>query len=162
MPGSISTYRKIVSLNLDFKVVIDISNDKHTRRTFIKIAGFSLIGAFVALWYALTSRQLRLSGGDGFKKINLSGKPDGTYFFNTFIVTKKGASLTVLSNLCTHAGCKINLEHNGELVCGCHGSVYSSSGRAIKGPARKPLEPLSYYTDPVTGDITVRSSMAAK
>ncbi|GEM_PF-498491 len=138
--------------------MVDFVKDRSTRREFIKLIGYSVAGAFLALWYLLTMRQINLTGGSGFQKVNLSEKPDGTYFFSSFIIIKKGASITVLTNRCTHAGCKINREHNGQLVCGCHGSVYSSSGEVLKGPARKPLQHLPYSTDPATGEITVRAT----
>lgn len=138
------------------------SPDKYTRRLFIKLAGFSLIGFFIALWYMISSRQINLSGNNRLTKVNLSGKVDGIYFFDTFLVTKKGASLTVLTNTCTHAGCRINQEHNGELLCACHGSTYSATGKVLKGPALKPLDHLAYSTNPVTGEITVWNNKLIK
>ncbi|HLN52801.1 MAG TPA: Rieske (2Fe-2S) protein [Lentimicrobium sp.] len=136
----------------------NFQEDKYTRRSFIKFAGYILVGSFMALWYVLTNRTIKLSGGKGFQKVSLWGKPDGTYFFDSFLISKKGASLIVLTNRCTHAGCKINKEQNCKLVCGCHGSVYSSNGEVLKGPARKALSHLPYSTDPVTGDITVQTN----
>lgn len=132
------------------------SEDKYTRRYFIKLTGYSLVGSFMALWYLLSAKQLKLSGGDNFKKVNFSGKADGVYFFDNFLVTKKGAALTVLSNRCTHAGCKINREYKGELVCACHGSTYDNTGKVLKGPALKPLEKLVYSIDN-TGDIIIEN-----
>lgn len=133
------------------------SEDKYTRRSFIKLAGYSLVGGFMALWYLLSAKQLELTGGKDFQKVNLSGKADGVYFFDSFLVTKKGAALTVLTNRCTHAGCKINHEHNGNLICACHGSAFSTAGAVIKGPALKPLAKLNYSIDSA-GNVIVRRS----
>lgn len=128
----------------------------YNRRAFIKIAGFGIIGFFVLLWQQLITKHLSLTGAKGFQKINLSGKVDGIYFYDTFLIVKKGAALTVLNNRCTHAGCLVNKEQNGEIHCACHGSIYKGTGEVIKGPATKPLAPLNYSVDPVTGELTVK------
>lgn len=133
----------------------DKDNNAYNRRDFIKIAGIALLGFFFVLWQQLTSKQFSLTGKKGSRKLNLTGQPDGIYFYDSFLVTKKGAALTVLNNRCTHAGCKVNKEHNGEILCACHGSRYKSTGEVIHGPALKPLEKLNYSTNPVSGEITI-------
>jgi len=69
---------------------------------------------------------------------------------------KKGAALYIMSNKCTHAGCRVNKEQQGNIVCACHGSAYKATGEVIKGPAVKSLQKLSYSIDPVSGEITVK------
>lgn len=128
----------------------------YNRRDFIKIAGVAVLGFFFLVWQQLTSRQFSLKGNKSHRKVNLSGKPDGVYFYDMFLITKKGASLNVLSNRCTHAGCKLNQEHNGEILCACHGSRYKPTGEVLKGPALNSLDKLSYSTDPVSGEITIK------
>lgn len=126
------------------------------RRDFLKYLGSIILGGFIVLWYFLTENQLKFSGVRGFQKIDLSGKPDGYYFFDTFIASKKGASVKIFSNRCTHAGCKVNKAHNDVVVCACHGSTYGSSGEVLRGPAIKNLRQLPFSIDPVTGLITVK------
>lgn len=128
----------------------------YNRRTFIKVVGYGMVGFFLILWQQLIFKHISLTGPKGFQKINISGKVDGVYFYDNFLVVKKGASITVLDNKCTHAGCKVNKEHNGDILCACHGSAYNSAGEVKKGPAIKSLARLKYTTDPVSGELTVR------
>ncbi len=46
--------------------------------------------------------------------------------------------LFALDLTCTHLGCTVNINQK-EIVCPCHGSVFSHSGKLIKGPAKKDL-----------------------
>ncbi len=65
-------------------------------------------------------------------------------FYSDFIVVNRKGELRVLSSHCTHLGCIINKEENGRLVCPCHGSEFDLKGKAVKGPAYKPLKTFSY------------------
>lgn len=49
----------------------------------------------------------------------------------------------VVIGLCTHLGCVPNREEDG-WFCPCHGSVYDNSGRILRGPAPRNLEPPPY------------------
>jgi len=61
--------------------------------------------------------------------------PDG----KAIIITQASAgTVTAVSALCTHAGCKVLIQ-NGKLDCPCHGSVFDLSGKVLKGPAVAPL-----------------------
>ena len=41
--------------------------------------------------------------------------------------------------ICTHLGCRVE-ESDSNYKCPCHGSVFDSTGKVIKGPAQKPLQ----------------------
>jgi len=63
---------------------------------------------------------------------------DGVYsnFRNQgFFVIRKGTSLTALSSICTHRGCKVNADPDSSFYCPCHGSTFDPSGRVTFGPA---------------------------
>jgi len=128
----------------------------YNRRSFLKVAGTIVITFFTLLWVQLINTHLNLHGRKGFQKVSLRGKPDGIYFFDEFLISKKGAALYIMSNKCTHAGCRVNKEQQGNIVCACHGSAYKATGEVIKGPAVKSLQKLSYSIDPVSGEITVK------
>jgi cytochrome b6-f complex iron-sulfur subunit len=51
----------------------------------------------------------------------------------------QGSIVTAHSVICTHRGCQVT-ESSNQLVCPCHGSVFSgASGAVIQGPAQTPL-----------------------
>lgn len=56
--------------------------------------------------------------------------------------------------ICTHLGCTVRLESNGEYACRCHGSRFETDGDVINGPATKPLRFLRLYWGS-SGQLTV-------
>ncbi|KAA0081875.1 Rieske (2Fe-2S) protein [Mycolicibacterium sp. P9-64] len=44
------------------------------------------------------------------------------------------------STVCPHAGCNVSKVQDGNIVCPCHGSMFSLEGAVVQGPAKKPLE----------------------
>ncbi|MBD2090473.1 FAD-dependent oxidoreductase [Microcoleus sp. FACHB-1515] len=64
---------------------------------------------------------------------------EGKEFFGAgdrvFAVTEdKAISLT-----CTHQGCTVQPQENGEFHCPCHGAIFDAEGRVVKGPAQRDL-----------------------
>lgn len=47
---------------------------------------------------------------------------------------KEAISLT-----CTHQGCTVEMSADGQFHCPCHGAVFSSDGKVVKGPAQQDL-----------------------
>ena len=116
-----------------------------------------MVTAFVFVWNALTGKQKEIAEKPVIRRINASKLGTGVHFFDQFIVVKADGPLKLFSNRCTHAGCRINQEINGELVCACHGSRYeSASGKVLQGPAGLPLPVIPYSTDSLTGEIIVK------
>ncbi len=53
--------------------------------------------------------------------------------------------IEILSDICTHLGCKVNfLKDKNIFQCPCHKSEYSIYGKVIKGPAKKDLKKLKF------------------
>ncbi len=67
------------------------------------------------------------------------------------IVANTGSGYVALSSTCTHNGCTIgyNLAANN-FPCPCHGSVFSTTGSVVNGPATTPVKS---YTVTVASDI---------
>lgn len=65
--------------------------------------------------------------------------------------------LIAVNPTCTHAGCAVAWESDGQaFVCPCHDSQFSSDGKVLKGPATKPL---TSYQVKLEGDsIFVKTS----
>jgi len=69
------------------------------------------------------------------------------------IIFNTGDGFLALSSVCTHNGCRVSYDHgNGNLPCPCHGSVFSSAGAVIQGPASSPLKnyPISQEGEKLT------------
>lgn len=129
----------------------------YTRRSFFKTLGILALGFLLVLWYRLVGHFITDNSPAGYAKVDLTQKVDGVYFYDSFIVNKKDGRVSIFNNRCTHAGCKINREHEGELICSCHGSVYdASTGIVKKGPAMKPLARMNYTGVPADGEIVIK------
>lgn len=128
-----------------------------SRKTFLRLATLGVSAAFVALWGIMTGKTKKLLEQPVVSKINAAKLGTGIFLFDKFIVVKSSASLKVFSNKCTHAGCRINQEIEGQLVCPCHGSRYdSATGKVLQGPAGLPLSPIPFSADEKTGEITIK------
>jgi cytochrome b6-f complex iron-sulfur subunit len=76
----------------------------------------------------------------------------GSKTVGTIIIINTGnGNFSALTNICTHQGCTVAYNSGaGNIQCPCHGSVYSTTGSVITGPA--PL-PLRSYPVSLTGTI---------
>jgi cytochrome b6-f complex iron-sulfur subunit len=55
---------------------------------------------------------------------------------NIIVVNLGDMEFVALSSVCTHEGCIISYNHAaGNFPCPCHGSVFSSTGSVLQGPA---------------------------
>jgi len=73
---------------------------------------------------------------------------------NNIIIINTGTGFVALSSICTHQGCTVAFNPGaGQLQCPCHGSVYSTSGSVINGPAPLPLQ--SYPVSVTDNVLTV-------
>ena len=73
------------------------------------------------------------------------------YTGNIIVIRSGENSYIALSKICTHEGCTVTYNHaNSQLPCDCHGSVFSSSGAVVNGPAQSNLKTYSVKKE---GDI---------
>lgn len=105
----------------------------------------------------LTGRQKQLSEIPVIHRINVAKLGTGVFIFDSYIIVKSTGRLKVFSNRCTHAGCRINRESDGQLICPCHGSKYdAATGKVIQGPAGLSLPQIPFGTDAITGEIIIK------
>ena len=82
--------------------------------------------------------------------LNLDSVGDFDYSGNIIIIRSGENSYLALSKVCTHQGCEVSYNHSsGQLPCPCHGSVFSTTGAVINGPAETSLKK---YSVTVEGD----------
>jgi len=138
------------------KNILD-TNRKISRKTFLRITTWSVMIGFVALWYWMTGKHKQLAEKPKVITVNTSKLGAGIHWFENFILVKSAESLSVFSNRCTHAGCRINREIDGQLVCPCHGSRFdASTGKVLQGPAGLPLNRIPFGSDIKTSEITIK------
>lgn len=66
------------------------------------------------------------------------------YSGNILVIRSGENTYLAFSKICTHEGCTVAYNHDeGELPCPCHGSVFSTSGAVLEGPATSNLQQYS-------------------
>ena len=77
--------------------------------------------------------------------------PGGSMPKGNILIINTGDGFIALSKICTHQGCNVSYDAaNKNLPCPCHGSVFSTSGSVLIGPATIPLRK---YTIIQEGDV---------
>jgi Rieske Fe-S protein len=60
-----------------------------------------------------------------------------------YVYSEDGATYTVLSAVCTHLGCNVHWEDDGnEFRCPCHDAHFDRHGAVVSGPPRRALPQL--------------------
>lgn len=63
-------------------------------------------------------------------------------------VTTDGAEFTLLSNVCTHLGCRVRwVDDQGAFFCPCHNAVFGPDGEVEAGPPPRPLDRFEYKVE---------------
>jgi Rieske Fe-S protein len=59
---------------------------------------------------------------------------------SVYVLTEDGRNYIVMSNICTHLGCRIRwIADKGQFFCPCHNGVFNKNGDVVSGPPPKPL-----------------------
>jgi cytochrome b6-f complex iron-sulfur subunit len=89
------------------------------------------------------------NGGNGNLEIDLDDPANsdlntaGGYkvISGIIIANAGGGNFIALSSVCTHQGCGVVYDDSANnFPCHCHGSVFSTSGSVLQGPASRPLK----------------------
>jgi Rieske Fe-S protein len=140
----------------------------YSRKSFIRtIAGFA---ALVGLGVILGSIKIPSpsSSPSGQAQVASASRPiantngiqvDSPVYFQypagypNVLFKRSDGTLEAYSLLCTHVCCECSyIASSNVYYCPCHGSVFDSSGRVVRGPAAYPLPSISLTVDS-TGDI---------
>jgi cytochrome b6-f complex iron-sulfur subunit len=119
-----------------------------TRRDLIQkvlIGGTSLIILPTALNSCSKDDPPDTGGNGGNDEINIDltnptyaalNNVGGSAIVQGIIVANTSTGYVALDSVCTHQGCTIGYSStNNNFPCPCHGSVYSTTGAVINGPA---------------------------
>jgi Rieske Fe-S protein len=129
-------------------------NRKITRKQFLKQLSW-LIALPYAVFAGISFKQnARINRAKDIRiplEIN-----NGVTFRDGLIIVKNDKKTEFLSAKCTHLGCNIHSVENNKLVCPCHGSRFTLSGKCIKGPAREPLKKMEYEIDETVNEYIIK------
>ena len=65
-----------------------------------------------------------------------------------FVYVLPNKNHQVLSSVCTHEGCNVSWrDETNDFYCPCHDSYFAPDGAAVRGPARRGLDPLPTRTE---------------
>jgi len=75
--------------------------------------------------------------------------------FSVYVLTENGQDFSVMSNVCTHLGCRVRwIPEQGEFFCPCHNGVFAKDGSVVDGPPPRPLDKFEYKVE--DGSIFVK------
>lgn len=127
-----------------------------SRRAVVVGAGAAAVGAGLLVAGCSTAGAGGASGGAAAPGTALGPAaevPLGSakiYGDQRVVVTQAAPGrYAAFSAVCTHQGCTVAKVDGRNIICPCHGSVYTLDGSVVKGPATRPLDPRGVT---VTGD----------
>jgi len=72
------------------------------------------------------------------------------------VIRTSPTELTVLSDICTHAGCALRFDRASHVLnCPCHQSRFALDGSVLRGPASRPLRRYQAQIDAETNIVTI-------
>jgi menaquinol-cytochrome c reductase iron-sulfur subunit len=76
-----------------------------------------------------------------FTRTKANGWEKTVNSYGVFVLKKSETDVLVLSNICTHLGCRVNWnEAAQEYVCPCHDARFNADGKVLGGPPPRPLD----------------------
>jgi len=61
--------------------------------------------------------------------------------FSAYVLTDNGRDFTVMSNVCTHLGCRVRwINDQDSFFCPCHNAAFARDGSVQDGPPPRPLD----------------------
>jgi len=61
--------------------------------------------------------------------------------FSVYVLTENGQDFAVMSNICTHLGCRVRwIPEQEGFFCPCHNASFAKDGSVADGPPPRPLD----------------------
>jgi len=68
--------------------------------------------------------------------------------FSVYVLTENGQEFSVMSNVCTHLGCRVRWIPDQEgFFCPCHNAVFAKDGSVVDGPPPRPLDQFEHKVE---------------
>jgi len=112
------------------------SRRKLIKTLILSVISLPIIGKF--LIPRMTHRKTLLR----VKKEKIPGGGALVFGQKKIAVIRKNQDIYALNLTCTHLGCTVNATSKG-FTCPCHGSVFTTHGDVVKGPADQALKRLA-------------------
>ncbi len=127
---------------------------RSSRRGFLRALAALVVVPASALLASMIRRAADMTGR---RRIALPREStDELSVIDDLIVHRNAGRIDyVLSNRCTHLGCRVHRVDDGLLACPCHGSRFGADGAVSCGPATRSLKRLSHTVDPASGEVSV-------
>jgi Rieske Fe-S protein len=90
-----------------------------------------------------------------FTRTTVNGWERTTNSYGVYVTKPQGADPYVLSNVCTHLGCRVTWkEDKTEYLCPCHDGIFDIEGEIVSGPQPKPM--IRYETKIEDGTLYIK------
>jgi Rieske Fe-S protein len=67
---------------------------------------------------------------------------------SVFVTTEDGSTFRVLSNICTHLGCRVRwVDEQDGFFCPCHNAIFGPDGGVVQGPPPRPLDSYEFLVE---------------
>jgi len=109
---------------------------KLIKTLILSVISLPLIGRFLIPRITHQNALLRV------KKEKVPGGGALIFGQKKIAVVRKNQDIYALNLTCTHLGCTVNATSKG-FICPCHGSVFTTRGDVVKGPADRSLKRLA-------------------
>lgn len=113
------------------------SRRKLIKTLILSVISLPIIGRFLIPRIKHRKVLLRI------KKEEVPGRGALIFGQKKIAVIKENRDIYALSLTCTHLGCTVNATMKG-FACPCHGSVFTTRGNVVKGPADRSLKRLAF------------------
>lgn len=112
------------------------SRRKLIKALMLSVISLPLIGRFLIPRITHRKALLRVN------KNKIPGKGALIFGQKKIAVIRKNNDIYALNLTCTHLGCTVNATAKG-FICPCHGSMFTTRGDVVKGPADRSLKRLA-------------------
>lgn len=113
-----------------------------SRRSVLRGTGLAVAGVGLAACTGPDEENPRLPDPHAHTVVDKSAVPEGSgVIVEPFVVTQPEPGVfKAYSSVCPHQGCHVTSISEQTVICGCHGSQFSTTdGSVSQGPATQPL-----------------------